>query len=276
MENRVRLGFSFCPNDTFIFGALAKGMVKTDVLETEPFMADVEELNTMVMQNRLDVSKISAHTLGYVLSSYILLNVGGALGEGCGPLIVAKPGTRLEELRQIAVPGLHTTATLLLRIFFEKIENLVVMRYDEIMPAVQRGLVEAGLIIHEGRFTYGEYGLTQLADLGEVWEDETGLPIPLGGIVAKRALGQERLKTIENAILLSIEYAYNHVEQLWPFIKEHAQEMEEEVVKQHISLYVNQYTKGLGDRGRMAVERLLQLAQERQIIPPIEAPLFLD
>ncbi len=273
---RIKLGFSFCPNDTFIFGALAKGLVKGRGFEVEPVMADVEELNSMVMERRLEVSKISSHTLSYVLNSYLLLNVGGAMGEGCGPLIVAKPNTTLENLRQIAVPGLHTTATLLLRIFFEKIENLVVMRYDEIMPAVQKGLVEAGLIIHEGRFTYPQHGLVKLADLGEVWEEETGLPIPLGGIVAKRELGRELLVEIERAIAESLNYAYQHRKELWPFIKEHAQEMEEDVINQHIELYVNQYTKELGEKGRRAVEKLLALAQEREIIPPIENSPFLD
>jgi 1,4-dihydroxy-6-naphthoate synthase len=276
VSKKVLMGFSFCPNDTFIFGAIAKGFVKAEGLEIEPVMADVEELNSLTMRGELEVSKISAHTLGYVLNSYLLLNVGGALGEGCGPLIVARPGTKLEKITSIAVPGLHTTATLLLRIFFEKMENLVVMRYDEIMPAVERGFVEAGLIIHEGRFTYPQHGLVQLADLGEVWERETRLPIPLGGIVAKRELGREALQEIEKAIRQSLQYAYQNREEIWPFVKEHAQEMEDEVVVQHIDLYVNQYTKKLGDKGRMAVERLLNLAQKRQIIPKIEANPFLD
>ena len=276
MSKKVRLGFSFCPNDTFIFGAIAGGFVKAEGLEIEPVMADVEELNSLTMRGELDVSKISAHTLGYLLNSYILLNVGGALGEGCGPLIVAMPGKKLESISSIAVPGLHTTATLLLRIFFEKIANLMVMRYDEIMPAVERGFVEAGLIIHEGRFTYGHHGLVQLADLGEIWEEKTNLPIPLGGIVAKRSLGKEGLKSIESAISHSIRYAENNLDQLWPFIKEHAQEMDDQVIEQHISLYVNRYTRELGEKGRMAVDRLLQLACERQIIPQAEAPLFLD
>ncbi len=273
---RIRLGFSFCPNDTFIFGALAKGMVKPEGMEIEPVMADVEELNSLVLQGRIEVSKVSAHTLGYVINSYVLLDVGGALGEGCGPLIVARSGTALKGIRRIAVPGLHTTATLLLRVFFEEIQDLVVMRYDEIMPAVQKGLVEAGLIIHEGRFTYGEYGLAELADLGELWESKTGLPIPLGGIVAKRALGREALREVEASIRRSLEYAYEHRDAIWPFVKEHAQEMEDEVVSQHISLYVNRYTKALGDKGRQAIERLLALAQERQIIPPVETSPFLD
>jgi len=274
--HRINLGFSFCPNDTFIFGALVKGYIGTPELKIEPVMADVEELNSLVMRGKLDVSKISSHTLGYILNSYLLLNVGGAMGEGCGPIIVARSNKSLKNLTSIAVPGLHTTATLLLRIFFEKLQNLVVMRYDEIMLAVQKGIVDAGLIIHEGRFTYGEYKLIQLADLGEVWEEETGLPIPLGGIVARRELGQEKLKGIETAIRESLEYAYANKEHIWSFIKEHSQEMEDHVIEQHIGLYVNHYTNGLGKKGRQAVERLLSLAQQRQVIPPVEINPFLD
>ena len=275
MEKPMTLGFSFCPNDTFIFGALVKGFVDTGI-KFEPVMADVEELNSLVMQHRLDVSKISYHTLGYVLNSYVMLEVGGALGECCGPLVVAKGGTRIERLSSVVVPGLHTTATLLLRIFFPHIQNLVVMRYDEIMPAVQRGLAEAGLIIHEGRFTYGEYGLSMLADLGEMWERETGLPIPLGGIVAKRSLGRNRLKAVESAIHDSLRFARRNREAIMSFIREHAQEMDDQVISRHISLYVNHYTEGLQEKGRKAVENLLTLAQEREIIPRVNLSPFMD
>ena len=273
--SEISLGFSFCPNDTFIFGALVKGYVDTADLGIRYVMADVEELNHLVMQGKLQVSKISSHTMGYVINSYTLLSVGGALGEGCGPLVVAKPGSKMKNLTSIAVPGLHTTATLLLRIFFNHIQNLVVMRYDEIMPAVEKGLVEAGLIIHEGRFTYKEHGLVQLADLGDVWERETHLPIPLGGIVAKRELGRELLKKVEKAIGDSLEYAYLNRERIWPFIKEHAQEMDDQVIEQHIGLYVNHYSRELGDKGRMAVDKLLSLAQERRVIPRVEVSPFL-
>ena len=275
-EREITLGFSPCPNDTFIFYALAQGKVKIPGVALKTLIRDVEELNSLVFQGNLDVSKISFHTLGYILDSYVLLDVGAALGKGCGPLLVTVPGRDLPDIRQVLVPGIHTTATLLLRIFYPHIEDLVVMRYDEIMPAVASGKGEAGLIIHEGRFTYSSYGLVALADLGELWEKETGLPIPLGGIVAKRSLGLENIKAIQEAISKSLEYSQGHFQEAWPFIEEHAQEMEKEVAKKHISLYVNEYTASLGREGREAVTRLLELAKERSILPLSSYSPFLD
>jgi len=275
-EREITLGFSPCPNDTFIFYALAQGKVEIPGVALKTLIRDVEELNSLVVQGNLDVSKISFHNLGYILDSYVLLDVGAALGKGCGPLLVTVPGRDLPDIRQVLVPGIHTTATLLLRIFYPHIEDLVVMRYDEIMPAVASGKGEAGLIIHEGRFTYSSYGLVALADLGELWEKETGLPIPLGGIVAKRSLGLKSIKAIQKAISKSLEYSQGHFQEAWPFIEEHAQEMEREVIKKHISLYVNEYTASLGREGRETVTRLLELARERSILPPSPYSPFLD
>ncbi len=268
----VTLGFSPCPNDTFIFYALAQGKIEVPGIRLNVLTRDVEELNSLVIQGSLDVSKISLHTLGYILDSYVLMDAGAALGKGCGPLLIAMPGKDARDIRRVLVPGIHTTATLLLKIFYPHIEDMVVMRYDEIMPTVASGREEAGLIIHEGRFTYSSYGLTALADLGELWERETGLPIPLGGIVAKRSLGNKEIRAIREAISESLRYSQDHFQEAWPYIKEHAQEMEEDVIKNHISLYVNEYTTSLKEEGKEAVMRLLKIAQDRKILPSIVAP----
>ena len=274
MENWT-LGFSPCPNDTYIFYALAHGRVTLPWGQPQPVIRDVEELNSMVMRRTLDVSKISFHTLGYILDSYVLLKTGAALGRGCGPLLVtSSPHLTLEEVTRVVVPGIHTTATLLLKILFPWVEDLVVMRYDEIMPALSRGTEEVGLIIHEGRFTYPSYGLRCLADLGEEWEKETGLPIPLGGIVAKRSLGREGIRAVEEAIRESLEYPRDHLEEAWPYIKGHAQEMDDQVIKNHIHLYVNEFTYHLGEEGERAVRELLDRARRLEIIPPSVHGIF--
>ncbi len=268
MPEEWKLGFSPCPNDTFIFYALARGQVKPPWGTPGLCIRDVEELNSLVMRRALEVSKISFHTLGYVLDSYVLLRVGAALGRGCGPLLVTSSSSlALDQIKRVVVPGIHTTATRLLRILFPQVEDLVVMRYDEIMPALARGQEEAGLIIHEGRFTYPTYGLRCLADLGEEWEKETGLPIPLGGIVAKRSLGKERIRALEKAIRDSLEYSREHMEEVWSFVKEHAQEMDDEVIRNHIDLYVNEFTYQLGEEGERAVTELLERARRLEIIP---------
>ena len=269
------LGFSPCPNDTYIFYALAQGKVPLPLGRPQLVIKDVEELNTLVMRKVLEVSKVSFHALGYILDSYVLLRAGAALGRGCGPLLVtSSPHLALEEVSRVVVPGIHTTATLLLRILFPWVEELVVMRYDEIMPALARGREEAGLIIHEGRFTYSGYGLRCLADLGEEWEKETGLPLPLGGIVAKRSLGRENIQSLERAIRESIEYAKSHLEEVWPYVKTHAQEMDDSVIKDHIDLYVNQYTYHLGEEGERAIEELLERARRLEILPPSVHQIF--
>jgi len=277
VERKLTLGFSPCPNDTFIFYALAQKRVRPLGLALDLVIRDVEELNSLVMRRALDVSKISFHTLGYILDSYVLLETGAALGRGCGPLLVTRSQQiTLGKVKRVVVPGIHTTATLLLKILYPHVEDLVVMRYDQIMPALARGEAEVGLIIHEGRFTYPFYGLRRLADLGEEWEKKTGLPIPLGGIVAKRSLGSETIKTIQQAILESMKYTRNHPDEAWPYIKKHAQEMDDQVIQSHIDLYVNEYTCHLGEEGRKAVTKLLELARELEIIPPSVHGVFLE
>ena len=270
----IKLGFSPCPNDTFILCAMVHGRVTVPGVEFSPIIKDVEKLNSLVMQGIPHVSKISFHTLGYILDSYVLLETGAALGRGCGPLLISKKPMDTKDIARVVVPGIQTTATLLLKIFFPHVD-LVVMRYDQIMPALESGKEQAGVIIHESRFTYASHGLTCLSDLGELWEKETKLPIPLGGIVAKRSLGTDTITAIQEAIALSLEYAQKHGEEVWPYVKEHALEMEDRVIKEHINLYVNRYTHGLGEEGKTAVNRLLELAREKEILPPsIHTPLL--
>ncbi len=274
MHQGITLGFSPCPNDTFIFYAVSCGKVTLHEMEVRAIIKDVEELNNLVLKGGLDVSKVSIHTLGYILDKYVLLDSGAALGEGCGPLLVSK-GKRIDEISQVAVPGLHTTAVLLLKIFYPHIRDMVVMGYHEIIEAVAMGKAEAGLIIHEGRFTYPSYGLSLLADLGEEWKRSTGLPIPLGGIVAKRSLGREGILAIQGAISQGLEYSEAHMDEVWPFIKAHAQEMRDDVIRRHICLYVNRYTYSLGEVGREAILRLMEMAGGRGMIPTMQHSPFL-
>ncbi len=273
---KISLGFSPCPNDTFIFYALAHEKLKMDVGFSE-ILRDVETLNRMAFHNELDVTKASFHAFGFLREEYCLLHSGSALGRGCGPLIVAKKKIQYSELprKSIAIPGKMTTAYLLLRLFNPEIKHIVEMPFDRIMNAVSLGTVDAGLIIHESRFTYSSYNLVKLIDLGEWWEEETGLPIPLGGIFAKRKLGAAAIRKIDSLIKKSIEYAYRNPEQAREYIKSNAQEMDDDVIDQHIRLYVNDYTLEIGD-GVAAVEKLLKTAEELNLIPHSDKPLFID
>lgn len=273
---KISLGYSPCPNDTFIFYALAHKKLKTDV-EFSEILRDVETLNQMAFQKELDVTKASFHAFGFLREDYCLLHSGSALGRGCGPLIVAKKKIQYEELsrKSIAVPGKMTTAYLLLQLFNPEIKNIVEMPFDRIMNAVSLGTVDAGLIIHESRFTYPSYNLVKLADLGEWWEEETGLPIPLGGIFAKRDLGAAAIRNIDGLIKKSIEYAYRNPDEAREYIKSNAQELDDDVIDQHIRLYVNDYTLEIGD-GVAAVEKLLKTAGELHLIPHYDKPVFID
>lgn len=265
---KLSLGLSPCPNDTFIFHALLHGQV-TDPSAWAPVMADVEELNRMVLAGELDVSKVSYHVLGYVLRDYVVLRAGSALGRGCGPLLVSQKPMSLLELEgtPVAIPGLHTTAALLLRFFLPRATELVPMLFSRIPEAVANGDVVAGVIIHESRFTYQELGITCLQDLGAWWEQETGNPIPLGGIVARRSLGPERLAAINSVLAASVQYARAHPTASQAFVRQHAQEMDEEVITRHIGLYVTEYTEDLGAEGALAVEDLLRLGWQRGVFP---------
>lgn len=273
----LSLGFSPCPNDTFMFYPLVHGLVDTGGLSYRERLEDVETLNQLALRGELDVSKVSYHALGHIRDDYALLRSGSALGRGCGPLLVAAGRISPADLRgkTIAVPGRYTTAKLLLRLFDPGLDNFIVMPFNEIMDAVLSGNVDAGLIIHESRFTYQGFGLHNLLDLGEWWEKETGLPIPLGGIVARRSLGTETIAAIERALKTGVEYARLHPEEAGRYIGEHSQEMSPEVCAAHIGLYVNDFSTDLGDEGLRAITCLLQRAEQAGIIPPSKTPLFM-
>ena len=275
----LTLGFSPCPNDTFIFHALAKGLVGGGLLGFQERLEDVEALNSMAISGRLDVTKVSFGVITQVLKDYCLLRSGGAMGRGCGPLVVARGPVEMDSLRgkRIAIPGTNTTAFLLLRLFDPALgDNVVPMAFDLIMEAVQEGEVDAGLIIHEGRFTYKGYGLTEVMDMGRWWEELTGKPIPLGGIIARRALGSDTLLEVESLIRKSLTHAREHPEAPMEYIREHSQEMADSVIREHISLYVNDFSLDLGVEGRDAVQELFRMARQRGLVKGQERPLFID
>jgi 1,4-dihydroxy-6-naphthoate synthase len=273
----LTLGYSPCPNDTFIFHALVHGLVASGGLVFHERLEDVETLNRLALVGGLDISKVSCHLLGFIRDDYCMLRSGGALGRGCGPLVVAREFTAMEELRgkRIAVPGRYTTASLLLRLFDPALDNIVFLPFHEIMGAVARGEIDAGVIIHESRFTFAELGLTKLLDLGEWWERETGYPLPLGGIVARRTLGPEVVKVIDRALKASVEYAFTHPDAASAYIRRHSQEMSDEVCAAHIALYVNSFSVELGAEGETAIAALLGRAEAAGLIPPSAKSLFL-
>jgi 1,4-dihydroxy-6-naphthoate synthase len=274
----LSLGFSPCPNDTFIFYALMHGHVEAPELRFAPeTLADVESLNEWALEGRLDVTKLSFHALGHVLDEYVLLNSGGALGRGCGPLLVAGRRMELSELAggTVAIPGRLTTAAMLLRLFAPACPKPEVMRFDRIMPAIAAGDIDAGVIIHESRFTYRQHGLVLLQDLGAWWEELSGLPIPLGGIAARRSLGEPVLQAIERAIRASIRWAFAHRLKCLPYIRSHARELEPDVINDHIALYVNDFSIDYGAGGRQAIAEFLRRGRQAAILPAGE-PLFQD
>ncbi len=270
----MNLGYSFCPNDTFIFYALTHGRVQTPTPVTER-LEDVETLNQWALAGTLELTKISYHAYAHVMDQYIALRAGGALGRGVGPLVVARK--MLPDLRGklVASPGALTTAQLLLQLSNPGV-RIVNMRYDLIMPAVERGEVDAGLIIHESRFTYPQHGLVKLLDLGEWWEGETGLPIPLGAILARRDLGADTLRSVNAAVRSSLEYAWAHPQEPKAYIRQHALEMEDSVMQAHIDLYVNGFSLDVGEEGERAVHTLYARARGAGLIPASGLPLFVE
>jgi 1,4-dihydroxy-6-naphthoate synthase len=276
MKRQLTIGYSPCPNDTFIFYALVHGKVHVPGIAFREQLADVETLNRMALNGDLDITKISYHALGHLREQYALLRSGSALGRGCGPLIVAKPGTTLTNIKKgtIAVPGELTTAYLLLRLFDPSTIDPAVMAFDRIMEAVKNGEVSAGLIIHESRFTYPLYKLDKLLDLGEWWEKHSGLPIPLGGILGKRSLGRDVLLAVEAGIRESLHYANTHPDEVLAYCKQHSQEMDETVMKNHIELYVNDFSLDLGQEGLAAVRRLFDEAEASGIFPRSDKKLM--
>ncbi len=266
--NPLTLGFSPCPNDTFIFYALVHNKIDTQGMQfAQPLLEDVETLNDWAMDARLDVTKLSFHALGHVLDKYCVLSAGSALGRGCGPLLIGRPGMEVEKLTRVAIPGRLTTAALLFRMFLPGCTDLVEMRFDTIMEAVSSGVVDGGVIIHESRFTYEQSGLVSLMDLGQWWENVSGLPIPLGCIAARRNLGEERLARIDSVIKRSLQYSFADPKRCLPYIRAHSQEMEESVIQDHIGLYVNDFSLELGDEGLAAVHSFLKRGREAGILP---------
>jgi 1,4-dihydroxy-6-naphthoate synthase len=278
MTRTLTVGYSPCPNDTFIFYALIHGRVRVPGIEFREQLEDVETLNRMALEGELDITKISYHALGHLREQYALLRSGSALGRGCGPLIVAKPGTGLPDLKHgmIAIPGRLTTAFLLLRLYDPSIRSVQVMTFDRIMSAVAKGDATAGLIIHESRFTYQRYGLEKLLDLGEWWEGHSGLPIPLGGILGRRSLGKDILLTVEDGIRQSLHYARMHEQEVMDYCRKHSQEMDDQVMKSHIALYVNDFSIDLGEEGIRAVGRLFDESEAVGIFPRSDKPLLAD
>jgi 1,4-dihydroxy-6-naphthoate synthase len=268
----LSLGYSPCPNDTFIFYALVHGKIDTGDLGFKEVLLDVETLNKMALLSELDITKISYHAFGYFREDYCLLRSGSAMGRSCGPLLVSKEDYALKDLKgkSIAIPGRLTTANLLFQLFaFEsgiQFSSPVEMPFHTIMDSVAKGNVDAGLIIHEGRFTYPLYGLKKIVDLGEWWESMTGLPLPLGGILAKRNLGKDLIKRVDSFIRKSIEYSLHHKEDPKAYIKQHSQELEEKVIEQHINLYVNDFSLDIGEEGLSAVRELFKRAEMKGII----------
>lgn len=284
MKN-ISLGYSPCPNDTFIFYAMIHGKVDTGDLRFNEVLLDVETLNQKALNAKFDMTKISYHAFGYLRDHYRLLTSGSALGRGCGPLVIAKNEYTMEALRnkKIAIPGRLTTAFLLLQLFdpaFIQASNnsprplIIEMPFHEIMNAVSSGKVDAGLIIHESRFTYPSYGLKEIIDLGKWWEKHTGLPIPLGGIIAKNSLAEGLPEQINTILKQSAQYALANRTEPMNYIKAHSQELSEDVIKQHINLYVNDFSIDMGNEGEKAVTELISRAEDAGIIPRSTQKMF--
>ncbi|QCX77383.1 1,4-dihydroxy-6-naphtoate synthase [Streptomyces sp. YIM 121038] len=269
----LRIAYSPCPNDTFVFDAWAHGRVP-DAPALDVTFADIDITNGMAERGEFDVLKVSYAVLPYVLDEYALLPCGGALGRGCGPLVLTRePGLDLSG-KKVAVPSERSTAYLLFRLWAadvlaDGVGEIVVLPFDRIMPAVRDGEVDAGLVIHEARFTYQNYGLHRLADMGEHWEATTGLPIPLGAIIAKRSLGEDALRGLADAARASVRAAWDDPEVSRPYVLEHAQEMDPKVADQHIGLYVNEFTADLGEDGYAAVRGLLTRAAAEGLVPAL-------
>ncbi|MEV6011900.1 1,4-dihydroxy-6-naphthoate synthase [Streptomyces sp. NPDC051976] len=273
----VRIAYSPCPNDTFVFHAWAHGLVP-DAPPLDVTFADIDLTNGMAERGEFDVLKVSYAVLPWVLDEYALLPCGGALGRGCGPLVLTREPGEGADLRgkTVAVPSERSTAYLLFRLWAASevpggVGEVVVLPFHEIMPAVRDGRVDAGLVIHEARFTYRDYGLHKLADMGEHWEQTTGLPIPLGAIIAKRSLGKERLEALAAAARASVRQAWDDPEASRGYVLAHSQEMDPAVADQHIGLYVNEFTADLGPDGYAAVRGLLTRAAAEGLVPPLGA-----
>jgi len=287
---KLSLGFSPCPNDTFIFDAMIHHKIDTEGLEFDVFYDDVETLNQKAMRGELDITKLSYHAFAYVTDKYVLLDAGSALGFGVGPLLISDVEISISDLEKgeirnekseirnplIGIPGKYTTANFLLGTAFPNATNKVELVFSDIEDAVLEGRVDVGLIIHENRFTYQDKGLKKIIDLGDYWEKQTGCAIPLGGIVANRRLPLEVQHKINRVIRRSVEFAFENPKSGLEFIRSHAQEMSEEVMYKHIELYVNKYSVDLGAEGKKAIRILFDKALENKLIPEVKEGIFLS
>ncbi|RFZ92809.1 1,4-dihydroxy-6-naphthoate synthase [Mucilaginibacter conchicola] len=278
---KLTIGFSPCPNDTFIFDALIHHKIDTEGLEFEVFYDDVETLNQKAFRGELDITKLSYHAFAYAADKYVLLDAGSALGFGVGPMLITKQEDISHLISQIshlkiAIPGKYTTANFLLSLAFPDATNKQELVFSDIENAVLDGRADVGLIIHENRFTYQDKGLHKVMDLGDYWEKRTGCAIPLGGIVANRNLPEDVQQKVNRLIRQSVEFAFADPKSGLDYIRQHAQEMSEEVMYKHIELYVNKFSVDLGEEGKKAVKLMFDTALEKAIIPPIDKPLFLN
>lgn len=285
---KLTLGFSPCPNDTFIFDALIHGKVDTEGLNFEVYFEDVETLNKRAFNQSLDITKLSYHAFAYASEHYVLMDAGSALGFGVGPLLICRDQNLVDDLAdmskedlanlRVGIPGKYTTANFLLGLAFPGLVNKEIMVFSGIEEALLSGDIDLGLIIHENRFTYEAKGLLKVEDLGDYWERATNKPIPLGGIVARRSLPDEVKQKINRVLRRSVEFAFKHPQSGIEFIRSHAQAMEDEVMYQHIELYVNDYSVNLGELGRDAIQQMFDQAAALELIPAQTSSLnlFLD
>jgi 1,4-dihydroxy-6-naphthoate synthase len=274
----LSIGFSPCPNDTFIFDALVNNKIDTEGLSFQPVLEDVQTLNEWALQGKLAITKISYGVLPLLLENYIVLNAGGALGKGVGPLLITKQaGAENKDVNEmtIAIPGEHTTAHMLFSLAYPKATKKKFMVFSAIEDAVLNGDVDAGVIIHENRFTYKQKGLHKLVDLGEYWEKQTGNPIPLGGIVMKKTFDNTLLQKVDSLIKRSLQYAFKNYPVITDYVKQHSQEMSIDVMRQHIDLYVNNYSLQLGADGKAAVNTFLDIYSQLKQVNPTTENIFL-
>jgi len=276
----LSLGYSPCPNDCFMFDAMVHERIDLEGLSFAPHLADVEALNREAFAGAADVTKLSYHAYAYCRANYELLDAGSALGRGCGPLLISARPIAPDEVRsgrlRIAIPGVYTTANFLLGLAFPEAIDRTPLVFSDIEGALLDGRFDAGVIIHENRFTYEAKGLHKIVDLGEFWEKETGAPIPLGAIAVRRSLPRDVKEKVNRAVRGSVEFAFAHREASLPYVRAHAQEMSEDVMYKHIDLYVNQYSVDLGQDGRRAVALLFEKAAALGLVPSSPEPLFLE
>lgn len=274
----IDIAISPCPNDTFIFDALVNQKIDTNGLSFKVHFADVEQLNAAAFKQQFSITKLSYHAYAYAHKDYILLNSGSALGNNCGPLLIALQPIEEQKIdtATIAIPGKYTTANFLFSIKYPNAKQKQYLLFSDIESAIINKQIEAGVIIHENRFTYEQKSLKKIIDLGEFWESKYQVPIPLGGIAIKRTIDIALQKEIDRLIRTSIEYAYEHQSHKSTFVATHAQEMDNDVLLKHINLYVNDYSIDLGEKGKMAIEKMFAIGVEQQIIPPITKPIFIE